>query len=165
MEKVLTEFHRATGMKDGHRGECKACFSALSKQRYRKNPRPAIRRAQEWRAQNLERHQASQRKRREERRDELREKDRRRWLSAKYGLTPDDFNELLARQQGACAICGRVMGKDLHIDHDHATNTVRGLLCGSCNRGIGLLQENQKHLRKASVYLTKHKLAQYEALL
>ena len=56
------------------------------------------------------------------------------------------------------------MGEDLHVDHDHHTNTVRGLLCGSCN-GIGLLQENPKHLRKASVYLTKHKLAQYEALL
>ena len=57
------------------------------------------------------------------------------------------------------------MGEDLHVDHDHRTNSVRGLLCGSCNRGIGLLQENPKHLYRAAQYITDHKLAQYEELL
>lgn len=158
-EKDLTEFHRAAGMKDGHRGECKACFGELRRARYKRNPRPAIQRAQEWRKKNPERFRAV------ERRGELRERDRRRWLNAKYGLTPEDFRRLLDAQRGACAICGRVMGEDLHVDHDHRTNTVRGLLCGSCNRGIGLLQENPKHLYRAAQYITDHKLAQYEELL
>lgn len=58
-----------------------------------------------------------------------------------------------------------MLGKDLHVDHDHNWNEVRGLLCGSCNRGIGLLQENPQHLYKAAKYLTDHKVAQYEKLI
>jgi hypothetical protein len=95
----------------------------------------------------------------------MREKDPKRWLNAKYGLTPEDFDRLLEEQHGACAVCGREMGADLHVDHDHKTNEVRGLLCGSCNRGIGLLQENPKVLYAAGRYLIEFKVGQYERFL
>ena len=152
-------------MRDGRRNDCIECNRALRKKWYGRNRGAAIERAKQWQEKNRDRYLASQRRHRAENREVLRERDRERWLRAKYGLTPQSFNELLERQEGACVICGRVMGEDLHVDHDHHSNSVRGLLCGSCNRGIGLLQENPKHLYRAAQYITDHKLAQYEALL
>ena len=77
-----------------------------------------------------------------------------------YGITLDDYYQLLKRQNGVCAICEKpekTMHKDklkeLAIDHNHETNKVRGLLCHYCNVAIGLLQDNPKLLRKAADYL------------
>ena len=66
--------------------------------------------------------------------------------------------ELHARQGGKCAICGTqyVLGlKRLALDHCHETGRIRGLLCGSCNRGLGLFRDNPERLRKAIEYLGK----------
>lgn len=53
---------------------------------------------------------------------------------AKFGLTPADYERLLAHQGAVCAICGGVDGRRrLNVDHDHATGEVRGLLCSGCN--------------------------------
>ena len=160
--KPLNEFHKDKGMRDGRRSECKPCYARIQKERYEKNPEAHIARVKKWQTENRERHLAWQRKYREKNREWMREKDRKRWLANKYSLTPERFEEILSEQQGACKICGRVLGKDLHIDHDHKLNEVRGLLCGSCNRGIGLLQENPALLRQAANYLTDHKVAQYK---
>ena len=84
----------------------------------------------------------------------------RRWQ--RYGIDALVYIDMLAKQGGGCAICGRsesatdgASGKirDLSIDHCHTTNVVRGLLCSACNRGIGLLQDNPDTLRKAAAYL------------
>lgn len=75
-----------------------------------------------------------------------------------YGLTPDDLDRLLARQGNRCAICGeehRGRGKRLHVDHDHATGKVRGLLCGPCNVALGGFNDDPTRLRAAVRYLTK----------
>ena len=75
----------------------------------------------------------------------------------KYGLTLDQFNALCKKQQGRCAICRKLPKADqvLHVDHDHKTRRVRGLLCPGCNRGIGMLQDSSKLLRRALVYLER----------
>ncbi len=54
----------------------------------------------------------------------------------------------------ACAICGH--GEGLHIDHDHKTGKIRKRLCGNCNRGLGVFQENPGLLREAALYLERH---------
>ena len=75
----------------------------------------------------------------------------------KYGLTLDQFNALCKKQRGRCAICRKLPKADqvLHVDHDHKTRRVRGLLCPGCNRGIGMLQDSSKLLRRALVYLER----------
>lgn len=73
----------------------------------------------------------------------------------RYGLTAEDFNKMLADQEGACAICGGppTAPRRLAVDHCHATNTVRGLLCDSCNRGLGQFKDDIVVMQKALDYL------------
>jgi len=76
----------------------------------------------------------------------------------KYGISLGEYNDLLEKQGGKCAICGITREecntkRALPVDHDHETGEVRGILCDSCNRGIGLLKENPELLRKAAAYL------------
>lgn len=83
----------------------------------------------------------------------------REWrLQRTYGISLDDYRRLEREQGGVCAICGRTEGGGrggrLHIDHDHSTNTVRGLLCFACNRGIGCFQDKAQWLRSAAKYIT-----------
>ena len=76
---------------------------------------------------------------------------------AKYGLTPESWKELFDSQGGRCAICEvDVNGKKrFHVDHDHDTGEVRGILCTKCNIGIGALQDNASIVFSAYLYLSK----------
>lgn len=81
---------------------------------------------------------------------------RERWLVKKYGLTLDQFDALLARQDGRCAICrDESNGRMWHVDHDHNTGAVRGILCDKCNRGLGHYDEDAALLIKAAEYLER----------
>lgn len=68
---------------------------------------------------------------------------RRTWgrvhhLKAKYGITVEQYERMLASQGGGCAICGRPPGQTKHaVDHCHASGRVRALLCAACNRSLG----------------------------
>lgn len=84
------------------------------------------------------------------------EKQKERWLKTTYGITFEDFSELLKKQNGRCAICGDD-GK-LQVDHDHATEKVRALLCGHCNKLLGHAKDNQKVLEAAIEYLKHHEV-------
>lgn len=72
----------------------------------------------------------------------------------KYKLSPLDHKTLELRAGGCCEICGRE--RALHIDHDHKTGDVRGLLCVSCNTAIGKLGDNVEGVMKAVRYLSKY---------
>lgn len=82
-------------------------------------------------------------------------RDRRIYLRYTYDLSPDDFRDMLVGQAGRCLICDHVMqpGRDTHIDHDHRTGKVRGLLCERCNKGIGHFKDEPSRLRAAARYL------------
>lgn len=69
----------------------------------------------------------------------------------KYGISIERYNELVEVQKGRCKICG--LEKILCVDHSHKTGMVRGLLCVSCNSGIGFLKDNIEFLKKAILYL------------
>lgn len=71
-----------------------------------------------------------------------------------YGLKPEDFDVMLMTQCGKCAICGDDFGeKSPHVDHDHETGDIRGLLCARCNTGIGGLREEPINFLRALDYL------------
>lgn len=70
-----------------------------------------------------------------------------------YGITREEFEALRQEQGGACAICRRDFDKTPHIDHDHETGLVRGLLCRECNLGLGLFGDDVARLRAAIEYL------------
>jgi len=79
-----------------------------------------------------------------------------------YNITPDDYDKILASQQNACAICRATTNQKqarhfgiFDIDHCHDTNKIRGLLCGSCNRGIGQLKHSVDILKSAIAYLKR----------
>lgn len=74
-------------------------------------------------------------------------------LMARYRMTIEDYENLLYKQKGACAICKVKKGKELHVDHCHKTGIVRGLLCGNCNRALGLMKDNMSFLKNAIEYL------------
>jgi len=71
-----------------------------------------------------------------------------------YGLNEEEYNNMILSQNNLCAICNKPSDKTLHIDHDHATGMVRGLLCHTCNTGIGMLQEDLIILNRAIEYLS-----------
>lgn len=73
-------------------------------------------------------------------------------LMYRYGITIEQFEELLDAQGGRCAICGDG-NERLHVDHCHTTGRIRGLLCGKCNRGLGLLRDNPDILERGAEYL------------
>jgi Recombination endonuclease VII len=77
-------------------------------------------------------------------------------LQRKYGITDEQYAELLEKQQGGCAICGSTPKKQrLHVDHNHRTGVIRGLLCLWCNhRLLGGARESVAILESAIEYLT-----------
>ncbi len=70
----------------------------------------------------------------------------------RYGLTEEEFKSLHEVQGGACAVCRRI-SKRLCIDHCHETGRIRGLLCYSCNSGLGQLGDDPELLERGVAYL------------
>jgi hypothetical protein len=68
-----------------------------------------------------------------------------------YGINKEQYEELMKLQGNVCKICSSA-GK-LHVDHNHSTGKVRGLLCAKCNKALGLFKENKNSLAKAIEYL------------
>jgi hypothetical protein len=80
--------------------------------------------------------------------------DRKSHLKRKYGITPAEYDAMLAAQGGVCLICREKPGDlPLHVDHDHETGAVRSLLCVRCNNALGLFQESRDLFRAAAEYL------------
>ena len=129
-EKSLNEFYetKRNGVAYGYHGKCKECYVKKQQENY----------------------------------DPL--KKRNENLKRCYGITLNEYNEMLEKQNGKCAICGttetkgrksgRGGGADVFaVDHCHDTGDVRGLLCHSCNRAMGLLGDNTHILQSMIEYL------------
>lgn len=81
-------------------------------------------------------------------------------LKSKYGISLEDYEYLLMNQHYRCAICSYLPESDevLHVDHNHATGNVRGLLCTQCNTAIGSLGDDPRRLRNAALYLENNEV-------
>lgn len=80
-------------------------------------------------------------------------------LQYDYGITLEDRNRMFIAQGGACAVCKERLleqgRKGLHVDHDHKTGKVRGLLCPNCNYAIGHMRDSSVIARAVAEYLDK----------
>lgn len=81
----------------------------------------------------------------------------RKWqLKTKFGLTEQNFKEILESQGNKCGICDSSEpggNGTWHVDHDHLTKKIRGILCGKCNHLLGFAKDSPKILRDAAIYL------------
>lgn len=130
---------------------CNSCYVC---NRYRTVPGARERadvRAAAWRRDNPERARAISQKSRGK---ACPVKKRDRALRKKYGITVDDYVQMLAEQSGRCQICEMppAAGKMLHVDHCHESGRVRGLLCNLCNWYLGKLDANPRALARLLEY-------------
>lgn len=123
--KPLSEFVKSKTTKTGYRGLCKTCFNSYYA------------------------------KRRETHYDQVRSYEKKfhraRRLKYEYGITEEDYAKLLDDQSGKCAICNS--STKLVIDHCHSSGQVRGLLCTTCNTGLGMFKDTPDFLINAIKYL------------
>lgn len=83
------------------------------------------------------------------------EKQLAKKLKFYYNMTVEQFNQMLASQNGVCKICERICptGRRLSVDHDHKTGKIRGLLCSKCNKGLGSFEDSIHNIEKSILYL------------
>ncbi len=119
-----------------------------------------------WKAANRQHVNAEGRKRNKSRRlthlQESRDGHRRHHLKYSYGMTLEEYTELLLSQNGVCAVCRqpetalrRGTIKSLDVDHDHATGEIRGLLCSACNTALGMLKDDPLRIRALASYVER----------
>lgn len=134
--KDLSRFAAQRGRWDGLDSTCKDCRSAASKIARAEDPE----------------------KFRERRSKSYRKEYGFKWRLKQYGITMDQYSQLLVVQKGKCAICGsynpKGKHKTWHIDHDHRTGEVRGLLCFSCNAMLGHSGDDSSVLLSGLKYLS-----------
>lgn len=123
-KKPLDQFHKNKRAKDGLASQCKPCSYATQQRSKKKN----------W-AKHM-----------------TRKLERERMQ--KYGLTTEDFEAMVEAQSGRCAICLVEFPATPHVDHDHETGRVRGLLCNHCNLGLGYFGDDSARLTAAANYLS-----------
>ena len=165
--KPFDAFYRMKEMRDGYRNECKACNLARRKAAYAASEpadralahAPSVARRQPGRAFEASAGYTP--------RGRYPACSRRAHLKRTFGITQEEYEARLREQGGGCAVCGRPPkpGKSLHVDHDHETGYVRGLLCFSCNAALGHFQDDLDRIDAALTYVAaKRRVAQLRAL-
>lgn len=148
--KSLDLFFKQRSAKDGLHSQCKACHTAdvLARMKTPEGKRQLAAAAK----RKMEKPGAK-----EERRLRYADYSRRK----RYGLSQNDYEELLRRQNFKCAVCLKDLDlhRRTHVDHCHSTNKVRGILCHSCNTAIGLAGDDADRLRAMAAYLTKQSVS------
>lgn len=134
--KLLTDFHTVSKNSERRRSICKLCHNKIYRDNYRKNP-------EKYRKYTNSKPY----------RPELKRKANLKT----FGLTIQQYEEMLQQQNGVCAICLETCtsGKRLAVDHCHATGKVRQLLCRRCNQSMGKFNDDPILLQKVVDYLLK----------
>lgn len=150
--KTADDFYKAKDMKDGRQSLCKSCKREHSRNWWHANIDKNRANVNAWHRANRPRVLENVKAWKSNNRDKTREQH----LKRKYGITEVIYQTILSGQGGVCAICGAgetdSHGK-LHVDHDHSTGVVRGILCGKCNKGLGLFNDSAALFKSAASYL------------
>lgn len=133
--KPLSEYYGNKKASDGKASECKSCSKARQKAYYDANP------------------------------DARKQYTIKTRLKTHYGITPEDRARMLEEAEHKCQICKDDIylpdtsnkNSNANIDHCHDTGRVRGVLCGPCNRALGLFKDNPAIIMAAHSYLSLHK--------
>ncbi len=156
--KSLSEFNIHNHAKGQHKNLCKECQYTWA-QKYNKSAHGKELR-ENWNEKNQEKIAQYRElyKNDPEKRAKNKTYHRKRWLKEKFNMTPKQYDDLLQKQNGRCAICGTDKAytngnKNFPIDHDAVTGKVRGLLCHNCNVGLGNLRHDPSLLQRAIDYL------------
>jgi len=123
--KERSEFHKWKSRQDGLAAYCKKCLNSKNKKWQKDNPEKLL---------TLE-----------EKRIYTRNK--------KFGISEEDYAQMLLTQNNQCGICKKEINWEAAVDHCHATDKVRGLLCRNCNLGLGGFKDNIETIRKAILYV------------
>lgn len=131
-KKPKSDYHKDKHSSDGFRNICKECAKEKSKEYYRLS-------------------------------DRYRSIVRNSGLKNRFGITNEDYFEMLKDQGGVCGICETLPedGKYFHIDHDHESGEIRGLLCKNCNHGLGNFRDDVNILKNAIEYLDKNSASNF----
>ena len=112
-----------------------------------------------YRLENKESFKKYQRDYKEQNREAYARYQKNSGLKKNYGITIDQYEQLLLDQDFTCVICEQKLdlGRNTCVDHDHSTGKVRGILCRQCNRTLGLLKDSESLLQNALDYLRRNR--------
>lgn len=161
VNKELSGFHKHPRMNDGHINVCKDCRSNYYSG-WRSANREELKQSKSEYYESVK-FEVNAEKRVERRTNPSKYKEQN--LQYCYGISLQEYERMHAAQNGKCAICNQpevTKTKDgkvraLAVDHCHETGEVRALLCGKCNKGIGLLKDDFEVILSAAKYIHAHK--------
>lgn len=147
--KPLSSFYANKRVKDGRMAKCKECWKEKGKKYHQKNREKMNARTRAYYQAHLEQSRLWSRRNNVKR----------------YGVSEEEYDALFKRGAGQCWIChgDPDTGKQLSIDHDHTTGVIRGLLCRTCNFGVGSFRDNPALCESGASYLRRGCTDQREA--
>lgn len=143
--KNIERFSPSKTSKSGYKSWCKDCENADRRRHYYENKERLLVKAKIWRKDNPEL---------------VKEIKRKTVLKTNYGITIEQWNALLLKQNDCCAICVKHYSEfktRFAVDHCHKTGKVRGLLCMHCNQALGKFEDSIENLESAIDYLKSNK--------
>lgn len=159
-EKSINLFYKKKSGLDGLQSRCKECIASYLEQR---NYKPIYDgKLIECSTCNILKEKSlfyPDKRQKEGLRPECKKCNRDTVLKRKFGITIDLYESMLSTQNNGCAICETRVPSgtgNFHVDHNHKTGKVRGLLCSNCNTAIGLLKEEESIILKVIKYLKEH---------
>ena len=160
INKSVSEYYADRTKAYGIRPECKKCLGHKLSVAYWKDNGRRVKKSNQAKNKRINDVEWAKNER-EKRREWYRrnpDKGKEGNLKAVWGISLDQFNELKNNQGGKCAICMEIPKSDkhFHVDHNHITGEIRGLLCSNCNVGFGNFKENEQILRNAINYINNY---------